>query len=45
MIIKKYYTDNSLKQAVAMYKNEGYIFKGYTYNSAIFKGLILLRIY
>lgn len=43
MIIKKYYTELSFKQAVDLYKREGHQFLGYTWNCACFKDLILVR--
>ena len=45
MTIKKYYTKNSFEQAVKLYKAEGHIFKGYTWNCAIFEDIILTRCY
>lgn len=45
MTIKKYYTKLSFKQAVELAKSEGHIFLGYTYSSACFKDLILVRCY
>lgn len=45
MIIKKYYTEMSFKQAVELYKREEHLFLGLTWNCACFKDMILVREY
>ena len=45
MEVKKCYTENSFKQLVALLKAEGHQFKGYTWDSAIFNDVVVLRAY
>lgn len=45
MIIKKYYTELSFKQAVELYKSQGHKFLGLTWDCACFNDLILVREY
>lgn len=45
MMVKKYETERSFKQAIEYYKNQGYTFLGLTWYSAIFKELVLIRNY
>lgn len=45
MKIRKTYTPNAFKQAIAQLKAEGHKFLGYTWNYAYFKDIVVERCY
>lgn len=45
MVVRKTYTENAFKQAVALAKAEGHKFLGYTWNFSCFEDLMIERCY